>query len=51
MNKTAGNTEYRDDTLKAYFDQIKKTPLLTPEEEHELSRRIQDGAKLQSPSS
>ncbi|MFP4372776.1 MAG: RNA polymerase sigma factor RpoD/SigA [Spirochaetaceae bacterium] len=43
MKKTAGNPGYRDDTLKAYFDQIKKTPLLTPEEEHELSRRIQDG--------
>ena len=43
MKKTAGNAEYRDDTLKAYFDQIKKTPLLTPEEEHELSRRIQQG--------
>ena len=43
MKKTAGNNGYRDDTLKGYFDQIKKTPLLTSEEEHDLSRRIQEG--------
>jgi len=32
-----------DDTLKAYFDQIRKTPLLTFDEELELSRRIEGG--------
>lgn len=36
-------TERDDDTLKAYFDQIRKTPLLTFEEELELSRRIEGG--------
>lgn len=34
---------YQDDALKAYFDQIKKTPLLRFEEEVELSKRIQKG--------
>lgn len=32
-----------DDTLKAYFSQIRKTPLLSFEEELELSRRIEAG--------
>ncbi len=32
-----------DDTLKAYFSQIRKTPLLSFEEELDLSRRIEDG--------
>ena len=32
-----------DDTLKAYFNQIRKTPLLTFEEELSLSRRIEQG--------
>ncbi len=32
-----------DDTLREYFNQIKRTPLLTFEEELELSRRIQAG--------
>ncbi|MDR3312711.1 MAG: RNA polymerase sigma factor RpoD/SigA [Spirochaetaceae bacterium] len=32
-----------DDTLQAYFDQIKHIPLLTFEEELELSRQIQNG--------
>ena len=34
-----------DDSLKTYFDQIKDIPLLTFEEELELSRRIQKGDK------
>lgn len=34
---------YQDDALKAYFDQIKKTPLLSFDEEVELSKRIQKG--------
>lgn len=32
-----------DDTLREYFNQIKRTPLLTFDEELELSRRIQGG--------
>jgi RNA polymerase primary sigma factor len=36
-------TVREDDTLKAYFGQIRRTPLLTFEEELELSRRIEDG--------
>lgn len=35
-----------DDTLREYFNQIKRTPLLTFEEELELSRRIQGGDEL-----
>jgi RNA polymerase primary sigma factor len=34
---------YNDDTLQAYFNQIKGIPLLTFEEELELSKRIQTG--------
>ena len=41
MGKTK-NPEH-DDSLQAYFDQIKGIPLLTFEEELELSRRIQSG--------
>jgi RNA polymerase primary sigma factor len=37
------NKSRNDDTLKEYFKQIKKTPLLTFEEELELSRRVQKG--------
>ena len=37
------NSSRNDDTLKEYFRQIKKTPLLTFEEELELSRRVQKG--------
>ncbi len=35
-----------DDTLREYYNQIKRTPLLTFEEELELSRRIQGGDEL-----
>lgn len=35
--------DQQDETLKAYFDQIKKTPLLSFEEEVDLSKRIQQG--------
>jgi RNA polymerase primary sigma factor len=41
MKKTKGDRD--DDSLKAYFNQIRKTPLLTFEEELELSRRIEKG--------
>ncbi len=34
---------HQEDTLKAYFEQIKKSPLLSFEEELDLSRRIQKG--------
>ncbi|GHU96784.1 hypothetical protein FACS189483_00740 [Spirochaetia bacterium] len=40
MNRTRGTT---DDALQAYFDQIKVIPLLSFEEEQELSKRIQRG--------
>jgi RNA polymerase primary sigma factor len=40
-SETSRNRE--DDALKAYFDRIKRTPLLTFEEELDLSRRIQKG--------
>jgi RNA polymerase primary sigma factor len=35
--------ERQQDALRSYFDQIKKTPLLTAEEERQLSKRIQKG--------
>ena len=38
-------TQGYDDCLQSYFDQIKKIPLLTFEEELKLSRRIQNGDK------
>lgn len=40
MRKTRGRN---DETLREYFRQIKKTPLLTFEEELALSRRVQNG--------
>ena len=43
MNKTRGTT---DDTLQAYFDQIRAIPLLSFEEEVELSKRIQHGDEV-----
>ena len=43
MAKKRQKTVRDDDTLKAYFSQIRKTPLLTFEEELELSKRIEDG--------
>ncbi len=36
-------SRFQDDTLKSYFEQIKKAPLLTFEEECDLSKRIQKG--------
>jgi RNA polymerase primary sigma factor len=41
MNRKSSGIAVQDDLLKAYFDQIKKTPLLTFEEELELSRLIE----------
>ncbi|NBC30130.1 MAG: sigma-70 family RNA polymerase sigma factor [Spirochaetes bacterium] len=41
MAKHDGN--YHNETLQAYFDQIKRTPLLSFDEEIELSKRIQRG--------
>lgn len=41
MAKHNGN--YHNETLQTYFDQIKRTPLLSFEEEIELSKRIQRG--------
>jgi RNA polymerase primary sigma factor len=35
--------ERQQDALRSYFDQIKKTPLLTAEQEQELSRQVQKG--------
>jgi RNA polymerase primary sigma factor len=43
MAKRKSRTVRDDDTLKAYFSQIRKTPLLTFEEELELSKRIENG--------
>ena len=43
MSKRRVKGSGEDDSLKSYFDQIKKTPLLTFEEELELSRRIEQG--------
>ena len=43
MAKKKSKTVRDDDTLKAYFAQIRRTPLLTFEEELELSRRIEAG--------
>jgi len=41
--KKAKNTKNGDSFLAAYFDQIKRIPILTFEEELELSRRIKNG--------
>jgi len=43
MTRTKQLTETGDDTLKAYYSAIKSIPLLTFEEELELSRRILSG--------
>jgi len=43
MAKKKTKTVRDDDTLKAYFSQIRKTPLLSFEEELELSRKIEEG--------
>lgn len=43
MSKRRSGFSVGDDALKAYFDQIKSRPLLTFEEELDLSRRIQAG--------
>jgi RNA polymerase primary sigma factor len=37
---------FSEDVLKQYFDQIKKTPLLSFDEELDLSRKIQQGDEL-----
>ena len=42
-NKENKENHGSDDSLQAYFDQIKDIPLLSFEEELELSRRIQNG--------
>ncbi len=43
MRRERENSSDKDDILKSYFDQIRRTPLLTFEEELELSRRVQAG--------
>jgi RNA polymerase primary sigma factor len=43
MAKKKAKTVRDDDALKAYFSQIRKTPLLTFEEELDLSRKIEQG--------
>ena len=43
MSKKRARSVRDDDTLKAYFNQIRKTPLLTFEEELSLSRKIEKG--------
>ena len=43
MSTRRKKTDYEDNTLKAYFDQIKHAELLSFEEEMELSKRIQKG--------
>lgn len=43
MRKEKATIGEQDDALKSYFSQIRKTPLLTFEEELELSRRIEKG--------
>jgi RNA polymerase primary sigma factor len=37
------NTENNDDTMKAYLREIARTPLLTPQREVELARKIKNG--------
>jgi RNA polymerase primary sigma factor len=41
MNRLTGQSQ--EDSLNAYFENIRRTPLLSMEEEQELSRRIQKG--------
>jgi RNA polymerase primary sigma factor len=43
MSTKKRKADYEDNTLKAYFDQIKHSELLSFEEEIELSKRIQKG--------
>jgi RNA polymerase primary sigma factor len=43
MGKRKAKIGQQDDALKSYFSQIRKTPLLTFEEELELSQRIEQG--------
>ncbi len=43
MSTKKRKADYEDNTLKAYFDQIKHSELLSFEEEKELSKRIQRG--------
>ncbi|WP_028973976.1 sigma-70 family RNA polymerase sigma factor [Spirochaeta cellobiosiphila] len=44
--KTTNQTEHSEDALKSYFEQIAKTPLLTYDDEQELSKKIQAGDEL-----
>lgn len=43
MAKKRITSQAQSDALQAYYAQIRETTLLTAEEEHELSRRIQNG--------
>jgi RNA polymerase primary sigma factor len=43
MRRETESASGQDDILKSYFDQIRRTPLLSFEEELELSRRVQAG--------
>jgi RNA polymerase primary sigma factor len=43
MVSTKSNRVANSDALKSYFDQIKNTPLLSAEEEVDLSKKIQAG--------
>ncbi len=38
-----GTASISEDTLRSYYDRVKQIPLLTPEEERDLSMRIQHG--------
>lgn len=38
-----GTASISEDTLRSYYDRVKQIPLLTPEEERDLSMRIQRG--------
>ena len=38
-----GTSSLSEDTLRSYYDRVKQIPLLTPEEERDLSMRIQNG--------
>lgn len=44
--KPTGSTLAQDESLARYFEEIAKTPLLTFEEELELSRRVEKGDEL-----
>ncbi|MDR2535564.1 MAG: RNA polymerase sigma factor RpoD/SigA [Treponema sp.] len=43
---TIKEISYRDDTLQAYFEEIRRIPLLSLEEELAIAKRIQQGDKL-----